>query len=161
MNHNKPQGINDNNADKASEILQHLLTDMADLSLQLKQAHWNVVGPTFRSVHLELDEIVAIVKEELDEVAERINTLGGVSRNDARYIIEHSTLDAYPVGRVKDIDVVEIISARIQKLIEHARDHLEQLAEVDAVSEDIVIGSLGRIEKADWMLRAQLQKATV
>lgn len=38
--------------------LQSQLVELIDLGLQAKQAHWNVVGPPFRSVHHELDEMV-------------------------------------------------------------------------------------------------------
>lgn len=36
---------------------QGALVDLVDLSLVAKQIHWNVVGPRFRSVHLQLDEV--------------------------------------------------------------------------------------------------------
>ena len=39
-----------------AESLQATLVELIDLSLQAKQAHWNVVGPAFRGVHLFLDE---------------------------------------------------------------------------------------------------------
>ncbi len=40
------------------EALQATLVDMIDLSLLGKQAHWNVVGPLFKTVHEHLDEVV-------------------------------------------------------------------------------------------------------
>ena len=41
------------------EVLQGALVDLLDLSLIAKQAHWNILGPRFRSIHLQLDEVVA------------------------------------------------------------------------------------------------------
>ena len=38
--------------------LQQALVDLTALSLQGKQAHWNIEGPGFRSLHLHLDEII-------------------------------------------------------------------------------------------------------
>ena len=45
----------------AGEALQATLVDLVDLSLVAKQAHWNVVGRNFRSVHLQLDEVVKML----------------------------------------------------------------------------------------------------
>ena len=57
--------------------LQQALVDLIDLSLQAKQAHWNVYGPQFRSVHLQLDDVVADVRTWSDDVAERLVAIGG------------------------------------------------------------------------------------
>lgn len=59
--------------------LQAALVELVDLALVGKQAHWNVTGPQFRSVHLELDEIVALARASSDRVAERIATVGVVA----------------------------------------------------------------------------------
>ena len=60
-------------ADKeiTGNVLQATLVDLLDLSLIAKQAHWNVVGPHFRSAHLQLDELVDIARGYVDRVAER------------------------------------------------------------------------------------------
>ena len=58
-------------------VLQATLVDLIDLSLLGKQAHWNVIGQNFRSLHLQLDKIVAKVREHADTVAERAVALGG------------------------------------------------------------------------------------
>ena len=59
----------------AAADLQASLVELLDLALQAKQAHWNVVGPLFRPVHLELDEIVSSAHEAADVVAERLSAL--------------------------------------------------------------------------------------
>jgi len=56
--------------------LQATLTLLIDLSLLGKQAHWNVVGPHFRPLHLHLDEMVDAWREAADAVAERAVALG-------------------------------------------------------------------------------------
>ena len=63
--------------------LQQALVDLTDLSLQGKQAHWNIEGPGFRSLHLHLDEIIDEVRLAADDVAERIKaTLDPVDEHD-------------------------------------------------------------------------------
>ncbi|CAM5571718.1 Starvation-induced DNA protecting protein OS=Streptomyces glaucescens OX=1907 GN=SGLAU_28530 PE=3 SV=1 [Streptomyces glaucescens] len=60
----------------ACDALQDTLVDLLGLSLIGKQAHWNIVGPRFRSIHLQLDEVVATARAHSDTVAERCAALG-------------------------------------------------------------------------------------
>src|SRR5690606_16291597 len=55
--------------------LQAVLVDLIELSLQGKQAHWNVVGRNFRDMHRQLDEIIAAARAFSDTVAERMRAL--------------------------------------------------------------------------------------
>jgi starvation-inducible DNA-binding protein len=61
---------------RSATELQAVLVDLIDLSLQGKQAHWNVVGPQFRALHLELDDVVESARNWADDVAERLRALG-------------------------------------------------------------------------------------
>jgi len=56
--------------------LQETLVELIDLHLRAKQAHWNVVGRHFRSLHLELDELTDDVRAAADLVAERAVAIG-------------------------------------------------------------------------------------
>jgi starvation-inducible DNA-binding protein len=71
------------------EALQSSLIELIDLSLAAKQAHWNVVGPHFRSIHLQLDELVAAARKHTDVVAERIVALGGNADGRAETVVRH------------------------------------------------------------------------
>ena len=46
----------------AGDALQSTLVDLLGLSLIAKQVHWNIVGPRFRSIHLQLDEVVSTAR---------------------------------------------------------------------------------------------------
>src|SRR5690606_19483063 len=63
---------------KLGKNLQAVLVDLLELSMQGKQAHWNVVGTNFRDTHLQLDEIVAAVRTFSDTIAERMRALHAV-----------------------------------------------------------------------------------
>ena len=52
--------------------LQALLVDLVDLTLQAKQAHWNVVGPLFKPLHNQFDALATDAREWTDSVAERL-----------------------------------------------------------------------------------------
>ena len=85
-------------ADKeiTGNVLQATLVDLLDLSLIAKQAHWNVVGPHFRSAHLQLDELVDIARGYADRVAERANAIGISPNGKAKTVVESSGLPEYP-----------------------------------------------------------------
>ena len=52
--------LSDSDRDAVGTVLQASLVDLVDLSLIGKQAHWNVIGKNFRSIHLQLDELVVV-----------------------------------------------------------------------------------------------------
>jgi starvation-inducible DNA-binding protein len=141
-------------ADVAAD-LQASLVELLDLALQGKQAHWNVVGPLFRPVHLELDDIVAEAHEAVDTVAERLSALGSVPDGRAATVAGNSPFEAFPDGNVADRQAVALIGARIDLLVAHLKERIERCA-VDPVSQSILIEVEQAFAKHAWMLRAQL-----
>lgn len=71
-------GLEPAQGQQVAERLQERLNALIDLQLTLKHVHWNVVGPNFIGVHEMLDPQVDAAREMMDDVAERIATLGGV-----------------------------------------------------------------------------------
>lgn len=138
----------------ATADLQASLVELLDLALQGKQAHWNVVGPLFRPVHLELDEIVESAHAAVDTVAERLSALGEVPDGRAATVAAGSPFDPFPEGTVVDRDAVSLIGARIELLTAHLEERIERLG-ADPVSQGILIGIAEAFEKHAWMLRAQ------
>src|SRR5213596_1524769 len=63
--------------------LQATLAELIDLSLIGKQLHWTVVGPLFRPLHLQLDELIDSWRELSDTVAERAVALGFIPDGQA------------------------------------------------------------------------------
>lgn len=135
--------------------LQRSLVELIDLSLVAKQAHWNVVGPTFRPLHQQLDELVDIARLSADEVAERIATLGGTPDGRAATVVEARTFDAFPGDRLAIDAVITLVGERLEVMIERLGERIGRLAEPDPVSQGILIEATAQIEKQAWMLRAQ------
>ena len=69
-------GINKKDRTKVAESLKHLLADSYTLYLQTHNFHWNVSGPRFRDLHLMFEEHYTELATAVDEIAERIRTLG-------------------------------------------------------------------------------------
>ncbi len=141
---------------QAAVDLQASLVELLDLALQGKQAHWNVVGPLFRPVHLELDEIVESAHAAVDTVAERLSALGEVPDGRAATVAATSPLEPFPDGTVADREAVRLIGARVDLLTAHLRERVQRLGD-DPVSQGILIGTEEVLEKHAWMLRVQLR----
>jgi len=145
---------NEKTADTA-ELLQANLVNLIDLALLLKQAHWNVHGKNFRSVHLQLDEIIASVRNASDEVAERVNTLGIAPDGRSSTVAEQSELSTYPPGFQSIDETVTQVADALKTTIDGLRHAIAKLGDLDPVSEDLLIAVSGELEKHLWMVQAQ------
>jgi starvation-inducible DNA-binding protein len=137
------------------EDLQATVVELIELSLQAKQAHWNVTGPLFRSVHLELDEIVETARWATDEVAERMATIGLPPDGRSATVAEARPFDLFVAGSVPTGEAVEKIGAVLDELSRRLSGRIERLGETDPISQGILIEVAERLEKHAWMLRAQ------
>ncbi|MFB6310552.1 MAG: DNA starvation/stationary phase protection protein DpsA [Salinirussus sp.] len=114
--------------DKVEQIVEALNSDLADayvLYHQLHKHHWNVEGAEHRDIHVFLQEAYEDVEAAADEIAERIQALGGVP---------HASLDALSAAATvtaEDEDVYDIRTSLSNDLelyaevIESYRDHIE------------------------------------
>jgi starvation-inducible DNA-binding protein len=136
----------------AAEFLQELLVDLIDLSLQGKQAHWNLRGPMFRPLHLHLDEIVDEARAFADEVAERCLALGVAADGRLSTLSQSTHLDPFPEGRIADHEVVNLVAERLHTISQVGRSRLEELDGLDLITQDLVIEVLTGIEKQLWMI---------
>ena len=132
--------------------LQRMLVDLIDLALIGKQAHWNVEGRQFRSLHLELDELVDAWRTLGDEVAERAVTIGAAPDGQAE-------TEPLPPGVLCDQAVIEAMADRLAAVAARTRMRIERTAGVDPVSEDLLIRIAGSLEKQLWMIRGQRDHA--
>ncbi|GHG44753.1 Dps family protein [Streptomyces griseocarneus] len=137
------------------DALQGALVDLVDLSLVAKQVHWNVVGPRFRSVHLQLDDVVASARTHGDTVAERASALGITPDGRAETVAKTSGIDPVGGGWIKDTDAVRTLVDALGAVITRMRERIEATAEPDPVTQDILIGLTGDLEKHHWMFQAE------
>ncbi|RII09498.1 Fine tangled pili major subunit [Streptomyces sp. YIM 130001] len=138
-----------------SEALQGALVDLIDLSLVAKQVHWNVVGPRFRSVHLQLDEVVDTARQHSDTVAERTSALGVPPDGRAGTVAASSGIEAVQEGWVKDRDAVGTLVDALGAVITRMRERVVATGDPDPVSQDIFIGITADLEKHHWMFQAE------
>jgi starvation-inducible DNA-binding protein len=148
--------------DQAAEVialLQKRLNALNDLALTLKHVHWNVVGPHFIAVHTMLDPQVDGVRAMVDDVAERIATLGGSPKGTPGALVSERTWDDYDVGRDDAIAHLAALDVVYAGVIGDHRAGIDRLEELDLVTQDLLISEAGELERYQWFVRAHLENA--
>ncbi|EOM77689.1 DNA starvation/stationary phase protection protein [Rhodococcus rhodnii] len=140
----------------AGEALQATVVDLIDLSLIAKQAHWNVVGRQFRSVHLALDELVTAAREFTDEAAERATAIGVSPDGRAATVARDSGAKGFGEGWTNDTEVIASIVGNLAAVVERLRERITSTEEADPVTQDLLIAITARLEQLHWMWQAQV-----
>lgn len=136
------------------EALQTALVCLIGLGLQGKQAHWNVTGPHFRSIHLQLDEVVALAREHADTVAERAVAIG-VSPDGRAEIIARDASAPFGAGAVTDKEVISRMTQLLGEAVARLREGIKETEEADPVSQDLLIAAAHDLQKQHWMFSVQ------
>jgi starvation-inducible DNA-binding protein len=147
-------------AEKVRDRLQQRLVALIDLELTLKHIHWNVVGPTFIGVHEMLDPQVAAVRKMVDEVAERIATLGGSPVGTPGYVATHRSWDDYPILRATTLEHLGALDIVYGGVVADHRSAIEELEDPDPVTQDLLIEQSAELEQYQWFVRAHLEDRT-
>src|SRR5262249_39500311 len=97
-------GLKSNTRTAMIALLNARLAEAIDLALTVKQAHWNLKGPTFIAVHEFLDEVRDDLAEHVDTIAERAAQLDGIALGTLAAVSSATTLPAYPtdIRKVED-----------------------------------------------------------
>jgi starvation-inducible DNA-binding protein len=143
--------------DALGTALQAALVDLLDLSLTAKQLHWNVVGRSFRSLHLQLDELYDVAREQADELAERARALGWAPDGRRGTVAERSTLPSVPEGVLASEHVVAHVAEVLDAAVSSIRHAMGAAAEYDPVTEDLLHATAADLEKQAWMFSAMGQ----
>jgi len=138
-----------------AEALQGALVDLLDLSLTAKQAHWSLYGPRFRSIHLQLDEVVTGARAFSDTVAERAAALGITPDGRAATVAAGSNVPVYPAGWVRDGEAVAALVEALALVIARMRERVTNTAEADPITQDLLISVTADLEKQHWMFQAE------
>jgi len=139
-----------------ANFLQDRLVSMADLASVLKHIHWNVVGPHFVSIHQMLEPQYEGVQEMVDELAERVATLGGVPRALPGAIVAQRSWDDYELGRADAIAHLGALDLVYTGVITGHRAVIAAIDDVDPISQDLLIGHTRALEKYQWFVRSHL-----
>ncbi len=137
-----------------ANALQQSLVDLIALELQSKQAHWNIRGASFRSLHLALDEVVDTARKLLDEVAERLAQIGGSPDGRAATVARDSVLDNIDDGPLQADKTYQLMAEKVQQVSDQIKSVISAVDDVDPVSGDLLISASGALDLQAWFLRA-------
>lgn len=142
---------------KSVDLLQTSLSELIDLRLTVKQAHWTVTGARFVQLHELFDSFVAPLDEEIDTVAERIATLSGTPDGRSVSVGQNSELEAYPLaledGEVHLVQLADRFAA-VGNRVRTAVGAAEEAG--DASTADLLTGTSRMLDKQLWLLEAHL-----
>jgi len=152
-------GMDELSAKRAIATLDNRMVALLDLALTLKHIHWNVVGPNFIGVHEMLDPQVEAVGDMTDTIAERIATLGGSPVGTPQSIVDRRTWHEYSLGKALAIEHLGALDVVYNGVNSDHRQAIGEMAELDPVSEDMLIGQLTELEQLQWFIRAHLESS--
>jgi starvation-inducible DNA-binding protein len=153
-----PIGLSKETREYSCQRLNQILADTQILYSLYKKHHWLMRGPTFYQLHLLLDKHSSEQLPLIDEIAERIQTLGGVSVGDPRHVAEMTLIPRPPDG-------VEEVPAMLSRLLEAhetilvaAHDAAARTAEMgDDGTNDLLVSNVIRTgELQAWFLAEHL-----
>jgi starvation-inducible DNA-binding protein len=135
--------------------LQESLVDLIDLHLLAKQAHWNLKGRNFRSIHLQLDEVVDLAREHADTLAERAAAIGVNPDGRARTVADSTKVRQLDAGYLQDDKAVAATTDILAEMSKRFRERIKTTDETDRVTQDLLISVAQDLEKQHWMFEAQ------
>jgi starvation-inducible DNA-binding protein len=139
-------------------LLQARLVDAIDLTLQSKQAHWNVKGPSFIALHELFDKVSEEAEGYVDLLAERIVQLGGVAKGTMESVVKNSSLPVYSVTISSGAEHVAALSHALASFGESVRSSIEQANEMkDAGTADLLTEISRGADKYLWFVEAHHQ----
>lgn len=158
MLHNTKIDIAKGKREKLVAILNQRLADASDLKSQAKQAHWNVKGMNFIGLHELFDKVSIELDTHVDDIAERITTLGGTALGTVRIAAQNSSLAEYPLEITDGADHVDALSTALSDFGKKVRADIEAADELgDADTADLFTGISRAIDKVLWFVEAHQQ----
>lgn len=126
---------------------------------KLRGCHWNVKGSHFFTLHVKFEELYTNAQLTIDELAERILTLGKPPYSTFTKYIRISKLKEIDTIGMKDTDMVLAIMGDFSKLIEMEREIMSSTSEAgDDGTNDLINSFMQFKEKNNWMLRSFVGK---
>jgi starvation-inducible DNA-binding protein len=139
-------------------LMNQRLASAVDLQMQMKQAHWNVKGPSFIGLHELFDKVAEAVEGYVDQIAERIVQLGGVAEGTVRMAASRTRLAEYSPEISDGLAHVEGVARALSTFGQEARNTIYEADELeDADTADMFTEISRGIDKWLWFVEAHSQ----
>ncbi len=149
-------GLNQNKAKDLANDLNGLLANFQIYYQNLRGIHWNIKGKRFFDLHVKFEELYTDANVKVDEIAERILTLGETPLHTFE---DYSKLAKVPVGKnvSQDEKAVRLIVDSLSELLQIERDILDKSEETnDEGTNSMMSDFITEQEKTVWMMKAWL-----
>lgn len=132
------------------------LSNWAVLYVKLHHFHWYVKGPHFPTLHAKFEELYDMAAEKVDELAERILTIGGRPLSTMKEYLERATLQEANKGGTEDHLLQQAVQD-LQSLVAGLQQAAKLADEAgDDATTDLFVGQIGELQKQIWLLSATL-----
>lgn len=145
------------------ELLNRDLSDAYLLLIKTKKFHWDVVGPQFRSLHQMWEEQYQALTETIDQLAERIRTLGGYPVGTAEGFLKYGSIKEQSNNIPQATEMVAQLVDDHELVIRNLREHVDACSEEfhDEGTADFLTGLMEGHEQMAWMLRSFIEGESI
>jgi starvation-inducible DNA-binding protein len=153
-----PIGLDASARQQIAGRLNLLLADTITLRDLYKKSHWQVGGPTFYQLHLLFDKHAGEQSELIDELAERVQMLGGVSIAMAHDVAANTRIERVPIDREEvPVQISRLLEAH-HLILKDARDLAEKADDLgDVGTNDLLASSVVRTNEMQvWFVSEHL-----
>ncbi len=150
-------GIEESDRQAIAEGLSRLLADTYSLYLKTHYFHWNVTGPMFHSLHQMFEQQYTELAQAVDDIAERIRTLGEVAPGSYSQFAE---LSSVPETREvpEATEMVRLLVEGNETVVRTARSAFPAAERAnDEATADLITERMRTHEKTAWMLRSMIE----
>lgn len=153
-----PIGLDDNVRLESTQNLNQVLADTIMLRDFYKKCHWQVSGATFYQLHLLFDKHFSEQVELTDEIAERIQALGGVTIAIAHDVAEHTRVERPPIHREEVPDMISRLLSTHELILKEAREYAQAATKAgDDGTNDLLVSDVIRTNEAQaWFISEHL-----
>jgi starvation-inducible DNA-binding protein len=152
-------GIKPEDSVLIADSLNKLLSDEHVLYIKTRNAHWNVVGPDFASLHNFFEAQYDELDEIIDQVAERIRAIGHYTVGTMEDFLKLTQLNENSRENNDSLSLIKDLLEDHESVIIGLRENIKRFADewYDLGSSDFITGIMEKHEKMAWMLRSHLQ----
>ena len=157
MPRNFAEPLSENVRGEMASLLNETMASGIDLTLAVKQAHWNLKGSGFIGVHELLDDVADRMRDRVDLMAERAVIMGGVAKGTLQDVAGSSKLDPYPDSIIDITEHLQHLSDRFVSYGRQVREAIESADEAgDEDTADLFTEVSRGIDKDAWFIGANL-----
>ena len=151
-------GLSSKSRDTVIVLLARLLADEHVLYVKTRNFHWNVTGLDFGSLHALFEKQYDELAGAIDEIAERLRSLGGIAPGSMKEFLKLARLGEQPGGRLEAEKMIVALLSDHEAVIRTLREDIGAAGKAgDDGTADFLTGLLEAHEKTAWMLRAHLE----